>query len=258
MQEVLGQGRFGRKKLLVEKFVPGDHELSVFAVCDGEEAIWIGEACDYKLATNEPGEDRMTGGMGAYSPAPWVTPALRSRIRAEILDPLVCAMKAEGRPYRGVLYLGLKIGLEGNPWLIEINCRLGDPEAQVALPRLKAGVFVQLMFWSLGMGPKPVVEYNDLYAVYTVLCGTRYPNFSDKGYPVCGIKIVEEKGVLVIHAGTELVNGRLVANGGRVLGTLGLASEMETARQQSQWAAAHISEHSEFKLRFRDNIAAGV
>jgi len=255
--EVL-DGKFGHKKLLIEKFVSG-RELSVFAMSNGVEGVPFGEACDYKLATDEPGEDRMIGGMGAYSPVPWVTPKLRARIKAEILDPLVRAMSAEGRPYRGVIYLGLMIDPEGNPWLLEVNCRLGDPEAQVVLPRLKAGVFAELLLWSVGAREKPVVAYNDLCAVCRVLCAKGYPDPYNKGYPIGGIEAVGAKGIFVIHAGTELDEaGKLIGVGGRVLGVLGLAYDMETARLQSQWGAQHIMEHSNFELRFRDDIAAGV
>jgi phosphoribosylamine--glycine ligase len=132
------------KRVVIEEFMKGQ-ELSIFAVCDGENAALLASAQDYKkLSDGDEGPN--TGGMGAYSPVPFATPELLQKIREQVIGPTLKGMKEEGNPFKGVLYSGLMIGEDGNPRVVEYNCRLGDPEAQVVLPLLDEVVVVRGVF----------------------------------------------------------------------------------------------------------------
>jgi phosphoribosylamine---glycine ligase len=222
-------GAFGEAgaEVVVEAYLDGE-EASFFALCDGDKALAFASAQDHKrVGDGDTGPN--TGGMGAYSPAPMVTPELSARVMAEIIEPTVAAMKAEGCPFKGVLFAGLMIGRNG-PKLIEFNTRFGDPECQVMLARLQDDLLGLLLACAEGRLPD-AVHLSDKTALTVVLAAQNYPAAPKKGGLILGIDKAEQiEGVSVTHAGTKLVDGKLVANGGRVLNVTALADDVAQAQ----------------------------
>uniref|UniRef100_UPI003F9A45DD phosphoribosylamine--glycine ligase n=1 Tax=Rhodoblastus sp. TaxID=1962975 RepID=UPI003F9A45DD len=170
-----------------------------------------------------------TGGMGAYSPAPVMTPEMSARVMREIVEPTVAAMKAEGCPFKGVLFAGLMIGKDG-PKLIEYNTRFGDPECQVMMARLEDDLLGLLLACAEGRLPQGV-RLSPKTALTVVLAGRGYPGTPLKGGRIEAIDEAEKiPGVSVIHAGTKMEGGQLVANGGRVLNVVALAKTVAEAQ----------------------------
>jgi phosphoribosylamine--glycine ligase len=167
-------------------------------------------------------------------------------------------MKKRGTPYKGVLYLGLMITPKDEIYLLEINCRLGDPEAQVLLERFENGVFFGFVQWSLGLGPKPTVALKDLKAVYVVVAAVGYPGEYEKGNLVRGVRHAQAY-ARIIHAGTEHNDqGNLIATGGRVLGALALAKTFSVAKIACDTAAGIIINSSDGNFRARTDIATRI
>ena len=223
-------GAFGEAgaEVVIEAFLDGE-EASFFALCDGDKALPFASAQDHKrVGDGDTGPN--TGGMGAYSPAPVVTPAMAARVMCEIIEPTVAAMKAEGCPFKGVLFAGLMIGRDG-PKLIEFNTRFGDPECQVMLARLEDDLLGLLLACAEGRLPA-TVHLSDKVALTVVLAAENYPATPKKGGLISGIDRAERiAGVSVTHAGTKLDGERLVANGGRVLNVTALADNVAQARE---------------------------
>jgi phosphoribosylamine---glycine ligase len=223
-------GAFGEAgaEVVIEAFLDGE-EASFFALCDGDKALAFASAQDHKrVGDGDKGPN--TGGMGAYSPAPVVTPAMAARVMQEIIEPTVAAMKAEGCPFKGVLFAGLMIGPDG-PKLIEFNTRFGDPECQVMLARLEDDLLGLLLACAEGRLPE-TVGLSDKTALTVVLAAQNYPATPKKGGLISGIDRAERiEGVSVTHAGTKLDGERLVANGGRVLNVTALADNVAQARE---------------------------
>jgi phosphoribosylamine--glycine ligase len=201
-------------------------------------------ACDYKRI-GDGDEGPNTGGMGAYSPPPWLDEALEPVIHETITEAAVAAMMEEGAPYRGVLYPGLMVTKDG-PKAIEFNCRFGDPDTQPLLPRLENDLLPIL----LG-DAKP--EVSSRAAVTVVLAGGKYPAAGDRGTPISGVEDAEATGALVFHAGTALHDGQLVTNGGRVLNVVGVGDTVAAARTAAYEAVACIDFAG---MQFRTDIAA--
>jgi phosphoribosylamine---glycine ligase len=222
-------GAFGEAgaEVVIEAFLDGE-EASFFALCDGEKALAFASAQDHKrVGDGDKGPN--TGGMGAYSPAPVVTPEVAARVMKEIIEPTVAAMKAEGCPFKGVLFAGLMIGKDG-PKLIEFNTRFGDPECQVMLARLQDDLLGLLLACAEGRLPEKV-RLSDKTALTVVLAAENYPATPKKGGLISGIDKAERiEGVSVTHAGTKLDGDRLVANGGRVLNVTALADDVAQAQ----------------------------
>jgi phosphoribosylamine--glycine ligase len=210
-------GSFGAAgaEVVIEELLVGE-EASFFALCDGETAIPFASAQDHKRAFDgDLGPN--TGGMGAYSPAPVMTEAMAERVMAEIVRPTVAAMKAEGSPFRGVLFAGLMITTEG-PSLIEYNTRFGDPETQVMLERLDDDLLDLLLATAEGRLAGRRVRLRDEAALTVVMATRGYPGDCPKGSEIRGVEAAERlPGVVVLHAGTRRDGDRLVAAGGRVL-----------------------------------------
>ncbi|WCL53677.1 phosphoribosylamine--glycine ligase [Gimibacter soli] len=232
-------GEFGDAgaEVVVEAFLEGE-EASFFALCDGKTALALATAQDHKrVGDGDTGPN--TGGMGAYSPAPVMTPALCDRVMAEIIEPTVKAMADMGHPYTGVFFAGLMITDKG-PELIEYNCRFGDPECQVLMTRMKSDIVPLLMAVATGDLSNAAVEWSDDPALTIVMAAKGYPGAYQKGSEIKGISEAEGKtGAHVFHAGTKAEGGHVLATGGRVLNVTATGKTVSEA-QAKAYAAADI------------------
>ncbi|MBI06059.1 MAG: phosphoribosylamine--glycine ligase [Rhodospirillaceae bacterium] len=232
-------GQFGDagREVIVEEFLTGE-EASYLALVDGEYVLPLETAQDHK-AVGEGDNGPNTGGMGAYSPAPVMTPQLCERARSEIVEPLVKAMAADGVPFQGVFYAGLMIA-NGAPKLLEVNTRFGDPECQAILPRLESDLFTALRAVREGQLSKIELTWRDQPSLCVVMASKGYPESYTKGTIIRGIDAAEAAtNATVFHAGTSLVNGELTATGGRVLGITSLGSDI-TAAQEVAYRAVEM------------------
>jgi phosphoribosylamine--glycine ligase len=232
-----GLGEAGAE-VVVEEFLAGE-EASFFALCDGESAIALASAQDHKRVFDGD-EGPNTGGMGAYSPAPVMTPELSRRAMDEIVLPTVRAMKAMGVPYKGVLYAGLMITAEG-PKLIEYNVRFGDPECQVLMPRLMSDLVPALLACCDGMLKNFDLRWYPDAALTVVMAAKGYPGSYAKGSVIEGLDAAAEvEGVEVFHAGTKAEGDRILANGGRVLNVCALGKSVGEAQARAYAAVDRI------------------
>jgi len=217
-------------QVVIEEYLEGE-EASVLAFCDGRIAVPMVAAQDHKrIFDHDQGPN--TGGMGAYAPAPVVTPDLLARVQKEVLDPVMAGMAREGTPYRGVLYAGLMITADG-PKVIEFNCRFGDPETQVVLPLMQSDLVEAAMACSQGRLRPELVQFKPEAAVCVVIAAPGYPGSYPKGAPIEGITEAEKfSGVMVWHAGTGRQDGQWVTNGGRVLNVIATAATIAEAVQK--------------------------
>ena len=241
VDEALG-GRFGAagREIVVEEFLDGE-EASFFALADGETVLPLASARDYKTA-GEGGAGPNTGGMGAVSPAPAVTPEIRDRIMKRIVEPTVSAMAAEGRPYTGVLYAGVMI-VDGEPLLLEYNARFGDPECQALLARLdpESDLLLALTAATNGSLAQVELQWGHETAVTVVLAARGYPGGYGTGSEIRNVEAAEKlPGVTVCHAATERRNGALVAAGGRVLNVTAVGADVAEARARAYQAVDTI------------------
>ena len=224
-------GQFGAAgaEVVIEEFMEGE-EVSLFAITDGATVVGFGSAQDHKrVGEGDTGPN--TGGMGAYSPAPVLTPALRAQAMSRIIAPTVHALAEAGTPYSGVLYAGLMLTAEG-PKLVEYNCRFGDPECQVLMMRLKGdlGEILLACAESRLASIRPP-RFSPERALTVVMAASGYPGTPEKGGAIAGIAEAEEGGAKVFHAGTARnADGRLVANGGRVLNVTARGSSAAEAQ----------------------------
>ena len=217
-------------KLVIEEFLDGE-EASFIVLVDGERSLSLATSQDHKrLGDGDEGPN--TGGMGAYSPAPVVTPALHARIVREIVTPTVRGMAKDGIPYSGFLYAGVMIDRAGNPKVLEFNCRLGDPETQPILMRLKSDLLPLLEHALDGKLDRIEAEWDRRAALGVVLAAANYPETPRKGDAVTGIPPAAED-CHVFHAGTELAEGRLVTSGGRVLCVTALGDSVKMAQKRA-------------------------
>jgi len=231
--------RFGAagREIVIEEFMQGE-EASVFALVDGTTVVPLGAAQDHK-AVGDGDTGPNTGGMGAYSPAPVVTPAIERRILDEIVKPLAAAMVAEGRPYRGVIFAGLMIVPTPDgptPKLIEINVRFGDPECQVLMARLDSDPLELLLATAEGrLATLPPPRWRDDAALTVVLCAEGYPGTPVSGTEIRGLdEAAQSEGVTILHAGTKRDGqGRLVAAGGRVLNVVATGRDVAEAQARA-------------------------
>ena len=230
------------RRVVIEEFLRGE-EASVLAFVDGERVMPMPAAQDHK-AIGEGDTGPNTGGMGAYSPAPIITPDLEARVVREILEPVVQAMASEGRPYRGVLYAGLMVTNDG-PKVVEFNCRFGDPEAQAVLPRLRSDLVEPLMATVEGRLDEVTLEWDERACVCVVLASGGYPTRYETGFPIEGLAEAEAiEDVMVFHAGTRAEGDAILTDGGRVLGVTALGETLAQATETAYLAAD--------KIRFQD------
>ena len=213
--DAIGAGQFGAVDFLIEELLLGE-EVSFFALCDGTKALALGSAQDHKrVGDGDRGPN--TGGMGSYSPAPIMTPAMSARIMREIIAPTLAGMTARGTPFRGVLFAGLMIGTDG-PKLIEYNVRFGDPECQVLTLRLAEDLLPLLLQCAQGRLRDAPVRLAPQAVLTVVLAARGYPGRYDSGSEIRGLEAAAAlPGVTIFQAGTRAEAGRLLANGGRVL-----------------------------------------
>ncbi len=228
-------GQFGDAgaEVVIEEFMRGE-EASFFALTDGTAILAFGSAQDHKrVGDGDTGPN--TGGMGAYSPAPVLTPQLEAEVMERIIAPTVATLRADGMPYSGVLFAGLMLTDEG-PKLIEYNARFGDPECQVLMTRLESDLGDLLLACAqeqlAGQGP---VRMSDDYALTVVMAANGYPGTPEKG-GVIDLGVAESDGAKVFHAGTAIDNGQLIANGGRVLNVTARGASV-TEAQAAAYAA---------------------
>ncbi len=222
-------GAFGAagSEVVIEEFLIGE-ETSFFALVDGNHAVALATAQDHKrVGDGENGPN--TGGMGAYSPAPIMTPELNARVMDEIIWPTVRGMAADGTPFSGVLYAGLMI-TDSGPQLIEYNVRFGDPECQVLMLRLKSDLLTALLATCDGGLDGLELRWHDEAALTVVMAAEGYPEAPKKGTEIKGLELIGDDNVAVFHAGTAQLNGRLMANGGRVLNITARAKTVSEAQ----------------------------
>jgi phosphoribosylamine--glycine ligase len=234
--DMIEEHRFGDAPVVVEEFLEGV-ELSVLALCDGESALPLAPARDFKrIGEGDTGPN--TGGMGAFSPVEGADAALIERVRLEICQPVVDELKLRGTPFHGVLYAGLMLTADG-PKVIEFNVRFGDPETQVVLPRLQSDL---LDLFQRAVRPGGLagatLEWDPRAAVTVVLASRGYPATSSSGDVISGL---EEAGGEVTHAGTAERDGAIVTAGGRVLNVTALGADQEAARAAAYAAADKIT-----------------
>jgi phosphoribosylamine--glycine ligase len=219
-------------ELVIEEFMEGQ-EASFFALVDGENVLPLIAAQDHKrVGDGDTGPN--TGGMGAYSPAPVVDEAMTARIMEEIVNPTVNAMKAEGSPYTGVLFVGLMITDQG-PKVIEYNVRFGDPECQVLMMRMKSDVLPALLATADGVLDDFDLQWYDDPAMIVVMAADGYPGSYEKGTVIGGLENATggDEDIFVFHAGTASKDGNIVATGGRVLGVTAMGSNLKEARDKA-------------------------
>lgn len=235
-------------RLVIEEFMVGE-EASVFAISDGTSWKVIGNAQDHKrIGEGDTGLN--TGGMGAYSPAPVVTDEILKRVEDEIIEPTISGMKEEGNPYAGILYCGLMITKEG-PKVVEYNCRFGDPECQVILPRLRSDLLEVIVATTQGKLGETDIQFDDEVRCCVVLASGGYPESYEKGKEITGLDEVEN--AIVFHAGTKEDGGKLYTNGGRVLNIVGSGAGLETAIKNTYAEVKKV--HFE-KAYYRSDIGA--
>jgi phosphoribosylamine--glycine ligase len=226
-------------EIVVEEFLEGE-EVSVFAICDGTHAITLATAQDHK-AVFDGDKGPNTGGMGAYSPAPVMTDALAAAIDETIIGRTLAAMKAEGRPFTGILYAGLMITKDG-PKLIEFNVRFGDPECQALMVRLRSDLLPALVAASDGVLDTFDMRWFDEAALCVVMASEGYPGSYEKGSEIKNLDAAQsDDKVKVFHAGTARGDdGRLLASGGRVLGITALGDTVTEAQQRAYAAIDRV------------------
>jgi phosphoribosylamine--glycine ligase len=235
---------------VIEELLEGE-ELSVFAVADGRNTLPLAAARDYKrVGDGDTGPN--TGGMGAYSPVPEFGPAAVEELIETVHQPVLEELARRGASFVGLLYAGLMVG-EGGARVLEFNCRFGDPEAQVVLPRIDGDLLAVLAAAASGDLSEVELGVSESAALTVALCAERYPEAADTGSPIEGIEEAEAGGALVFHAGTAVRDGRVLTNGGRILNVTAIGESLEDARAAAYVACERISFPG---MRYRTDIGA--
>jgi phosphoribosylamine--glycine ligase len=257
LREIFVEARFaGTSCAVVEERLIG-REVSLLALCDGEHALTLAPARDYKrMGDDDTGPN--TGGMGACSPVPGIDEAEERSLADAVFPPLLGLMKRRGTPFRGVLYAGLMLTPDG-PRALELNVRFGDPETQAILPRMNRSLLDLMLRAMHPGGLRPAGNDEDSLwghgaAVTVVLASAGYPGSASHGDPIAGLDLVSGD-VAVTHAGTALAEGRLVTAGGRVLNVTGFGTDTQSARESAYAAAEMISFPG---MQLRGDIATGL
>jgi len=253
LRDCFVEQRFGAAgaRVLVEQFLEGE-ELSLLALCDGERAVPMAPAQDFKrIGDGDTGPN--TGGMGSYSPVPGIGREQAEEITRAVHQPVVDTLRARGVPFRGILYAGLML-TAGGPKVLEFNCRFGDPETQAVLPRLRSDLVEALEACLVPGGLAGMaLDWAPDWAVTVVMASAGYPASARKGDVITGL--AEAEGVEITHAGTAARDGRLVTAGGRVLNVTGLGPTLEEARGRAYAAVERIHFDG---AQYRSDIAARV
>lgn len=224
--------------MVVEEFMTG-REVSVLSFVDGKTIKIMSSAQDHKRA-KDGDQGLNTGGMGTFSPSPFYTDEVDEFCKKYIYQATVDAMAAEGRPYKGVIFFGLMLTQDG-PKVLEYNARFGDPEAQVVLPRMKNDMIEVMEACVDGRLDEIELQFEDRAAVCVVLASGGYPLAYEKGYPIQGLENFDGKeDYFCFHAGTALKDGKIVTNGGRVLGITAKGEDLKQARKKAYEAAQWV------------------
>jgi phosphoribosylamine--glycine ligase len=235
-------GQFGAagQSVVIEECLVGQ-EASILAFTDGQTIRPLLAAQDHKrVGEGDTGEN--TGGMGVYAPAPVVTPEIMARVQREVLDPAIATLKARKIDYCGILYAGLMITPAGDPKVIEFNCRFGDPETQAVLPLLETPLEQVMVACADGkLADLPPLEWKSGASACVVLAAAGYPGSYDRGMAIAGIDAANAQGAMVFHAGTQLRQDTIVAEGGRVLGVTALGNNFDEAFARA-YAAVDVIE----------------
>ena len=234
LEEMLLESKFGAasEKVVIEQFLRGI-ELSVFVLTDGENYVVLPEAKDYKrIGDNDEGLN--TGGMGAVSPVPFATAKFMELVRTKVIAPTLHGLHAEKIKYQGFIFIGL-MNHEGEPYVIEYNARMGDPETEVVLPRIESDFLSLLIASSNGTLSEQNLQISSQYAVTTMVVAGGYPETYRKGDVISNLEKIED--AFIFHAGTKETNGEIMTNGGRVMAFTGTSNTLENAIQKSQKAA---------------------
>jgi phosphoribosylamine--glycine ligase len=235
---MLQQDKFGEagRRIVVEEFLDGI-ELSVFVLTDGDHYVLLPEAKDYKkIGEGDKGPN--TGGMGAVSPVPFADSVFMLKVKERVIDPTINGLKSDGIEYRGFIFIGLiKVGDE--PFVIEYNCRLGDPETEVIIPRLKNDLVDLLQAVADKKLNEKTIEIDPRAAATMVAVSRGYPGSYEKGFVIKGLNEKYEDS-LIFHSGTQLDNGQVLTNGGRVLCVTSYAGSLQDAIRKSMAVLTHI------------------
>lgn len=252
VSDMLAGNAFGDAghRVVIEEFLEGE-EASFIVMVDGKNVLAMATSQDHKRAYNND-EGPNTGGMGAYSPAPVVTPEIHQRIMSEVILPTVEGMANEGAPYTGFLYAGLMIDADGTPKVIEYNCRFGDPETQPIMMRLKSDLVDLCLAACNGELNKVTIDFDSRAAVGVVLAAGGYPGSYAKGQIISGLELNTLTDRKIFHAGTAEKNGQVVTSGGRVLCATALG-ETVTSAQQAAYELLHQIQWQD--VQFRTDIA---
>ena len=240
VHDMLAGNRFGDAgaRVVIEEFLVGE-EASFIVMCDGHTALPMASSQDHKRVGNgETGAN--TGGMGAYSPAPVVTPAVHQRVMQDIIEPTLRGMAAEGCAYTGFLYAGLMIDKQGNPKVIEFNCRFGDPETQPILLRLQSDLVTLIQQALAHRLAQTSVMWDQRVAVGVVMAAENYPETPRLGDTITGLTQASAHSGKVFHAGTQLNNEHIQTCGGRVLCATALGENIVSAQKQAYQLLSHI------------------
>ena len=237
-------------RVVIEEFLSGE-EASFIVIADGAVALPMASSQDHKrIGEGDTGPN--TGGMGAYSPAPVVTPEIHDRIMAEVINPTLAGMAADGMPYTGFLYAGLMIDDQGNPKVIEFNCRFGDPEAQPVMMRLQSDLTELCQLALAGRLDSARAHWDERPAVGVVLAAGGYPDNYQKGAVIKGLDAQHSDSQKIFHAGTREENGQVLTHGGRVLCAAALGQSVAAAQRSAYELAAGINWENVY---FRTDIA---
>jgi len=240
VKSIMEEKKFGAagNRLVIEEYITGP-EVSVLAFCDGTHIIPMTSAQDHKrIYDDDKGPN--TGGMGTLSPSPFYTAQIDDYCKKHIYQPVIDAMKAEGREFVGILFVGLMLTQDG-PRVLEFNARFGDPEAQVVLPRLKNDLVEVCEACIDGRLNEIKLSFEDNAAVCVILASEGYPEKFEKGYEIQGLEsLAGKKDYIVFHAATKRENGRILTNGGRVLGVTAIGSDLKNARRKAYEGAEKI------------------
>ena len=239
--------------IVIEEYLEGK-EASFICLVDGTDVVPLATSQDHK-ARDEGNRGPNTGGMGAYSPTPLITPELHRRVLEEIIQPTVRGLASEGMRYRGFLYAGLMLDPEGNPKVLEYNCRFGDPETQPIMMRLDSDLLELCLAATEGRLDENPPEWDPRPTLGVVLAIRDYPGSYPKGIPISGLEEAEEAGVKVFHAGTKMDDGQVVTNGGRVLCVCAKEDTLALVREKAYRAAEKIRFEGKFCRR---DIGAAV